>query len=145
MKKEMLDSFLSAFYEACQKNNLKLTPQRVEVYKELVKFNDHPSVTKIYKRVKQKFPNISFDTVNRTLQLFVEIGVAKLVEGVQDIRRYDGVTKRHNHFHCLKCNKIIDIYDERLDKIEIPKDLYEKLSIIDTKIVFNGLCEKCKK
>lgn len=144
MKKEKLESYLKNFMEVCQKNNIKVTPQRIEIFKELIKYNDHPTVTKVFNRIRKKFPHISFDTVNRTLQLFVEVGLAKLVEGVEDIRRYDGITSHHNHFHCVRCNRIIDIYDENLNNINIPEDLKEKLTIIDAKVIFNGFCEKCK-
>ena len=60
-----------------------------------------------------------------------------------DIRKIFDSLKETNEI--ITPRRIIDIYDECLDNIEIPKDLYEKLAIIDTKIVFNGLCEKCKK
>lgn len=145
MKNKKADVHLSEFFNACKKNNLKVTPQRVEIFKEIIKYNDHPSVTNIYQRIKKKFPNISFDTVNRTLQKFVEIGVLKIVEGYEDIRRYDGVIDRHHHFHCIKCFRIIDIYNKRLEEIDIPKVLDEKLTVIDSKIVFEGICNKCKK
>lgn len=145
MKKEGINTRLSSFLNICKENNIKVTPQRVEIFKEVVKYKNHPSVTNIYQRIKKKFPNISFDTVNRTLQKFVEIGVLKIVEGFEDIRRYDGVIDRHHHFHCIKCFRIIDIYNKRLEDIDIPKVLDEKLIVIDSKIVFEGICNKCKK
>lgn len=145
MKKEFLDKHMSAFFDACQKNKIKITPQRVEIFRELIRYDDHPSVKKVYQRVKKKFPNISFDTVNRTLQTFANMGISKIVEGHENVRRYDGVVERHHHFHCLKCHRIIDIYDERLEKIDIPMDLDEKLTVFDSKIVFEGICDRCKK
>jgi len=77
--------------------------------------------------------------------MFVKIGVAKIVEGFEDIRRYDGTTVRHHHFHCFKCYNIIDIYDKRLEEINIPEDIDERLTVIDSKIVFEGICDKCQK
>lgn len=143
MKKEKMSILLNNFYNICEKNKLKITPQRVEIFKELIKHNDHPSVTKIYQRVKKKYPNISFDTVNRTLQKFVEIGIARVVEDFEDFRRYDGLIENHHHFHCIRCHRIIDIYDEQLE-IEIPKGLKDTFNILEAKVVFTGICEKCK-
>jgi Fur family peroxide stress response transcriptional regulator len=144
-KRRALETNLAEFYHTCKKNNLKLTPQRVQIFKELIESNEHPTANKIYRRVKKKIPNISFDTVNRTLLKFVEIGLAKIVEGKEDFRRYDGVVARHHHFYCIKCHRIIDIYDQRLDDINIPKVLDERLVVIDSKIIFDGICDKCKK
>ncbi len=145
MKKEQIDNSLANFIEACKKNGLKVTPQRIEIYKELIKLNDHPSATEIYQRVKKKFPHISFDTVNRTLQKLVEMGVARLVEDYEDIKRYDGIMERHHHFHCLKCHRIIDVYDKRLEEINIPDVVAKRFTVVDTKIVFAGICDQCKK
>lgn len=145
MNKEKLDLSLSKFYSRCKEHDVKITPQRVEIFKELIKYNDHPSVKKVYQRVKKKFPNISFDTVNRTLQKFVEIGLSKIVEGYDDFRRYDAVIEKHHHFHCIKCHSVIDIYNKKLDELIIPVVLDEAFMVIDSKIVFEGLCDKCKK
>jgi len=145
MKKGQTDNSLDIFIEACKKNGLKVTPQRVEIYKELIKLNDHPSATEIYQRIKKKFPHISFDTVNRTLQKLVETGIARLVEDYEDIKRYDGIMERHHHFHCLKCHRIIDVYDKRLEEINIPPVLANQFTVVDTKIVFAGICDQCKK
>ncbi|MDI6714042.1 MAG: Fur family transcriptional regulator [Thermodesulfovibrio sp.] len=139
-----MSTLLTNFYNICEKNKIKITPQRIEIFKELIKNNDHPSVTKIYQRVKKKYPNISFDTVNRTLQKFVEIGIARVVEDFEDFRRYDGFIENHHHFHCIKCHRIIDIYDEKFKEVEIPKTLRDRFNILESKIVFTGLCEKCK-
>lgn len=144
MKKKFIDNLLATFIQICKQNVLKVTPQRIEIYKELIKFNDHPSATEIYKRVKKKFPHISFDTVNRTLQKFVELGLARLVEDYEDIKRYDGIMERHHHFHCLKWHRIIDVYDKRLEEINIPNILANKFKVIDTRIVFAGICDRCQ-
>jgi len=143
MNNNHLDVLLENFYKACKKHNLRITPQRVEIFKELIKYNEHPSATRVYQRIKSKYPNISFDTVNRTLQKFVEIGVARIVEDFEDLRRYDGVLENHHHFHCLRCHEIIDINDEKLKEIEIPSLSNTGLIVFESRIIFTGLCPKC--
>ncbi len=145
MKKELLEKYLANFTTTCQKNNLKVTPQRIAIFKELIKFNDHPSATDIYTKIKKKFPYISFDTVNRTLQTFVEIGISRIVKSYEAFRRYDAIMERHHHFYCIKCHKIIDVYDENLKEVEIPTIIDERFKIIDSMITFNGICDKCEK
>src|SRR4030066_395339 len=95
-KNEMMD----IFYQRSKKHGLRITPQRTAIYQELLKAKDHPSADIIYKRIVGKIPNISFDTVNRTLLTFSKIGIANIVEGygqpnsnyyyVIEIRKYGG-------------------------------------------------------
>ncbi len=39
----------------------------------------------------------------------------------------------------------MDVYDKRLEEIQIPELFKDKLTVIDAKIVFAGICDKCKK
>jgi Fur family peroxide stress response transcriptional regulator len=62
--------FIEFFREKCRKYNLKVTPQRIVIYKELLKSKDHPNTDVLFKRIKNIIPDISLDTVNRTLLTF---------------------------------------------------------------------------
>jgi len=132
------------FYDFCKKNNLKVTPQRIEIYKIVINSKEHPSLSMVYKSVKKKFPNISIDTVYRTLRKFVEIGIVKEVENYEDFRRYDGFTENHHHFHCIKCYKIFDIPYNEVGKLSINDFFNKNFEILDYKIILKGICKKCK-
>ena len=41
---------MSEFAEACRKAGLKLTHQRLEIYKEIAAATDHPSAEDLYRR-----------------------------------------------------------------------------------------------
>ncbi|MBC8317138.1 MAG: transcriptional repressor, partial [Desulfobulbaceae bacterium] len=58
---------LRDFEKACRKANLKITHQRLEIFRELAKALDHPSAESLYKRLQKKLPTLSLDTVYRTL------------------------------------------------------------------------------
>ncbi len=132
------------FTGICKKNNLKITPQRSLIYKELVESKDHPSAEVLYKKVKKIFPTISFDTVYRTLITFSKIGAADILTIPGEPKRFDGVRKRHYHFRCIKCNNIIDVYDSS-SQINIPESVAKRFDVLDLKIIFEGICDKCKK
>ena len=137
---------LSAYLkETCQEHNLKLTPQRIQIYNELFDDKSHPSADNIYHRVKRKLPAISFDTVNRTLISFAEIGLLNIIEGNGSPKRYDPGLHNHHHFQCLSCNKIIDFEDTVLDKIKVPKKIAKENKIINHRLVINGICKDCLK
>jgi Fur family peroxide stress response transcriptional regulator len=135
---------LDAFIERCKNHNLKITPQRIAVYKALIKAKDHPTADVIYQAINKEFPNISFDTVNRTLLTFSGVGIIDIVEGHGDPRRFDPDTNIHHHFYCIGCGNIIDIYNEEFDRLIIPVEIRQKCTISSKKVVLKGFCDQCR-
>ena len=135
---------LSLITRKLKKAKLKVTPQRMAILSELTDNYDHPSADAVYQKIKQKLPNISFDTVNRTLIAFVQSGVIKNAEVQGGAKRYDPITDPHHHFHCIKCNKIIDFTHEIYDKIKMPTSIIKKHQVLDQKIVLSGICQDCR-
>jgi Fur family peroxide stress response transcriptional regulator len=134
---------IASFRHKCKQHNLNMTPQRTAIYEELIKSKDHPASDDIFERVKKVYPDISLDTVYRTLSKFVEIGVVHVVEGYGEAKRYDPDTNKHHHFRCLKCNKIVDFHDKSFDNIKIRKSLQKDFRIKNVKVLLEGMCNEC--
>ena len=126
-----------------KENGLKTTPQRIEIYKTLINADNHPSAEDIYSAVKKRFPNISFDTVYRTLSLFVKYRIIKKVSFMPNKMLYDKNTSHHHHFVCIKCHKIVDFTWEEIDKIPLPKNIQSLGNIEDRYIEIRGICKEC--
>jgi Fur family transcriptional regulator, peroxide stress response regulator len=131
------------FKSISRKHKIRVTPQRVEIFKELSASYNHPSTNSIYKKVKLSLPNISFDTVYRTLLMFAEKGIVRTVEGTGDETRFEPNLEAHHHFRCLKCGRIIDFRDESLNDIKIPEDIKNRFKVLTKRVVVEGLCESC--
>jgi Fur family peroxide stress response transcriptional regulator len=132
------------FKKKCIENNLKITPQRSAVYQELLMTDDHPNAEVVYRRVKKSFPHISIDTVSRTLLTFNRIGIADVVPGSGEPKRFDAEIGPHHHFRCLKCNRLIDIYDDTKG-FNIPGELTKKHAVTRIRVLYEGFCRECKK
>lgn len=126
------------------KAKLKITPQRMAILGELVKNYDHPTADDIYQKIKKRLPNISFDTVNRTLVSFAQSGVIKIAEAQGGAKRYDSMTEPHHHFHCVKCSIIIDFTNKEYNRIKLPESIVSKHVVLGQKMVLDGICENCK-
>ena len=137
-------ALLETFHQKCKEGNLKITPQRAAIYETLVNDKGHPSADVVFQRIRKKIPNISFDTVNRTLLSFADIGLLKIVEGFGRPKRFDPDMESHHHFQCIKCNKIIDFCDKTFDALEIPKDIKNRFTVTGKKVVLEGICDSCK-
>ena len=133
------------FVESCRWAGLKVTPQRVAIYKALTESMDHPSADILWQRVRENLPNVSLDTVNRTLLTLAEVGVISLVEGSGDVRRYDSDMENHQHFRCIKCRKVFDFHYKPYDDIKVPATLAAKFKILRKTVYLEGICQPCRK
>lgn len=137
------NTLLPDFIEKCQVHNLKVTPQRVAIYRELLDSTEHPTVDAMFQIVKKKFPNISYDTVSRTMLTFAEIGLVDLVEVYGGAKRFDPNVSNHHHLHCVSCGKIFDFHSDHYNNLEIPDDVRRAFTVLTSRVVLKGICEKC--
>jgi Fur family transcriptional regulator, peroxide stress response regulator len=133
------------FTQKCKQHNLKITPQRVSIYKSIIQSKNHPSTEDIFQFVKNEFNNITFDTVNRTLLTFTQIGLINVIESYKGARRFDPDLKTHHHFHCINCGRIIDFENNDFDVLEVSDDLKNRFKIHTKRVVLSGFCDKCDK
>jgi Fur family transcriptional regulator, peroxide stress response regulator len=131
--------------EKLKNYGFRITPQRIKIFSCLVESDSHPTAEMLYQEVRKYFPNISFDTVNRTLLCLADKGLIKIVEAGYGARRFDANLKKHYYFRCLKCKKIIDFESPEYDKIKIPEDVQKKFKIYNQKIILEGICPDCLK
>jgi Fur family transcriptional regulator, peroxide stress response regulator len=131
------------FIEICRDHELKITPQRVAIYQALIQANQHPTADMMFRLVKEDFPHIAFDTVNRTLLTFADIGVVDVVEVFGGPKRFDPNIDGHHHLHCTACGKIIDFKNDRYTDLEVPASITEMFKVISKRVVLKGLCADC--
>ena len=139
-----IESKVRWFNGLCRESGLKVTPQRVAIYRELVINNRHPSAEMLYEKLKPVMPTLSFDTVNRTLLTFSKIGAAFIVEGSGDSRRFDAGLDNHQHFKCIRCKRIVDFHHEPFDDIELPPAVAGKFTVLRKSVYLEGICDLCR-
>jgi Fur family peroxide stress response transcriptional regulator len=140
-----LDRKTERFTARCRANGLKVTPQRIAIYRELVGTDEHPSAEMLHKKVRKVFPGISLDTVNRTLLTLSEIGAASVVEGSGDARRFDGDSEKHQHFKCVQCKRIVDFHHKAFDRIKVPAGIARRFTVLSKSVYLEGICDLCRK
>lgn len=139
MKENMLQ-----FENACREQGLKITHQRVEVFKAIHKAKDHPSVEEIYAIVNRRIPSISLDTVYRTVDTFEKLGLVSRFQAPDGRFRFDTNIDIHQHLVCTKCGRIEDIHWDGLDRLKVPSvGGWSDLALASVEI--KGLCEACRK
>jgi len=142
-KKHTLREKIEAFEHVCRDKGIKLTHQRMEIFREIAHSVTHPSAEEIHKRLKSKLPMISLDTVYRTLSTFETIGIISKVSVLVNKVRFDSNLIPHHHLVCTKCKGILDFYWPTFYKIKVPSETKKWGKILAKQVELRGICESC--
>ena len=142
---ESTRDLVNAFEQACRQTGLRMTHQRLEIFRELAQSSDHPSAETLHQRLRRRIPTLSLDTVYRTLATFAKHGVINKVETVESQARFEPTTRRHHHLICSRCREIMDFQWQEIDAAPLP-EIIGHWGRIDTRsVVVYGVCRKCLK
>lgn len=134
---------LSAFETACRKLGLRLTHQRLEIYRELLDAVDHPSAEALHQRLRKKIPTLSLDTVYRTLATFATFGLIHRVETVQSQGRFEVRQNEHHHSICSRCHMIMDFDWSGFETLPLPESIAPWGRVESRSVVIYGVCHDC--
>jgi Fur family peroxide stress response transcriptional regulator len=136
---------MSDFVHLLKAKELKATPQRLSVLKELAR-KEHPTIEHLYEALRVENPSMSLATVYKNLSTLKEKGVVIEVNVADGKMRYDIYNHPHIHLVCEACGMIQDVdFDESL--IAYQRILEEKKSVKIEKvdlIARIASCEYCK-
>lgn len=127
----------------CDEAGIKLTHQRLEIFRELMVVTNHPSAEEIYKRIHTRLPTIAIDTVYRTLATFDELGLVKKLHVMNERNLFDVNLTVHHHFICSDCKKVEDIYWPDFDKSMLPKAVAGMGEAHSRHLEIHGVCNSC--
>lgn len=128
----------AAFHES----GLRLTRQRLAIYRELEGRGDHPDVERLFKAVKPRIPKMSLFTVYRTMNALEEAGFVWRVATWRGHARYDANTETHMHFLCESCGRIADVAAEA---VQMPASPLAGSGAVVRRmdVMMTGTCETC--
>jgi Fur family peroxide stress response transcriptional regulator len=134
---------IAEFTERCREIGLKITPQRLEIFREMIAATDHPSALMLHKRLQQRMPTISLDTVYRTLLTFEQHNLIARVNTRESLARFDALMEPHHHLICELCHGIEDIQSKSLDELQLADRVSDWGEIQKIDVVMYGVCKKC--
>ena len=142
-----MEAKLNNFKEMLRSCNLKVTPQRLAIFKVGLNTKSHPDVEYIFNEVKKELPEISIATVYSTLKSLQSSGFVQEIGSFGGIRRFDCDVTPHPHLVCVSCNKIEDldyINKESLGEFEMEISKVTDYELVNSSLSFFGYCPDCK-
>jgi Fur family peroxide stress response transcriptional regulator len=134
---------VETFKEAARKAGVKLTHQRLEIFREVAASREHPSAEAVLKAVQPRMPTVSLDTVYRTLWLLNDLGLVSTLGPRRESVRFDANLAHHHHYVCVRCGLARDFESEELNALRIPEAVRAFGSIVATHVEVRGVCSRC--
>jgi Fur family transcriptional regulator, peroxide stress response regulator len=134
---------IESFREACARQGLAATHQRMVIYRALITRYDHPSPEDVYETVRKEIPSISLGTVYKNIRTFIEHGLLGEVSLHHGTARLEVNLKPHHHLVCLRCKAIVDLEDEDLDPVRLRGRAPEGFQVRRYSVEAIGLCKSC--
>ena len=143
ISKQEIEQRLAHFEEVCRNIGVKLTHQRLEIFRELAQAGDHPDAENVYKRVRERLPRTSLDTVYRTLWLLKDLGLINTLGNPRERTRFDANLSHHHHFVCVQCGLTRDFYSEEFNELRLPESVQAFGYVETTLVEARGTCLRC--
>ncbi|RPJ34473.1 MAG: transcriptional repressor [Deltaproteobacteria bacterium] len=134
-----------ALHHLLRERGLKATRQRDEIVRALREAGAHVTVDELYRRVRQKNPNLGYATVYRTLRLLSESGWASARRFGDRTARFEHRVEgeHHDHLICLRCGKIQEFENDRLEKLQERIARRQGFRVQEHKLELYGYCQDC--
>lgn len=135
---------LERFKAVAKEAGVKLTHQRLEIFRELATTSEHPDAETIFRAVQQRVPTVSLDTVYRTLWMLHDLGLVTTLGPQRHSVRFEPNLEPHHHYICVRCGSVQDFRSDELDGLHLPEAIKQLGSIVGTQVEVRGLCSTCQ-
>ena len=134
---------VARFLETCERAGLRVTHQRRWIFREVARSDHHPDAETIRRQLRRRLPNLSPDTVYRTLRLLESLGIVSPVLSDPDRVRYDANPVPHHHFVCTKCGQVRDFHAEVAGLDLVPAAVRAWGQVASAHLEARGICARC--
>ena len=136
---------LKRFKAVAREVGVKITHQRLEIFRAVAENPEHPSAESVYRSVQATTPTITLETVHRTLWLLADLGLLNTLGPRHDSIRFDANVDNHHHYVCVRCGLVRDIGRDELKTLTIPESVSRFGKVLNAHVELQGICEDCSK
>lgn len=122
----------------------KVTKHKLAIL-QLFELHKHLDANKIYALLSTGGEHVSLATIYRVLSTFESHGIIIKHNFNDDLAVYEiaNPNEHHDHLICIKCSKVIEFFDEKLEKIQERIAKENRFKIVNHRLNLYGICEEC--
>ncbi len=131
--------------EALREQGRRLTPQRRLVFSALLESPGHATADELCASISHKVPGFQRTTVYRTLDLLVELGLARKVQ-LGHVNAYEAVqagNESHQHLLCDHCGATFDVSAPEVPEWVERAAVKIGFGVGRVELVGHGSCQAC--
>jgi len=140
-----VESRIRRFKEAVRAAGVKLTHQRLTIFREVAASLDHPDADAVFREVQRRMPTVSLDTVYRTLWLLNDLALIRTLGARRESVRFDANLEPHHHYVCVRCGLVRDFESAELNALRVPEIVKGLGSVSGSHVEVRGTCDGCMK
>jgi Fe2+ or Zn2+ uptake regulation protein len=140
------DHLSLSFARRCREQGVRVTAQRLAVYRALAEDPSHPTADAIYRRLRGAMPSLSPATVYRVLESLVQDGLLRRVSTTGGAGRFDANLAPHQHLICRVCGRMTDVHAHAVPTVDIGRvaaQVRPRFVVEDVDVRIVGRCETC--
>ena len=141
-----VDRLSLSFARRCREHGVRVTAQRLAVYRALAEDPSHPTADAIYRRLRGAMPSLSPATVYRVLESLVRDGLLRRVCTTGGAGRFDANLTPHQHLICRVCGRMTDVHPTTVPTVVVGRVAARarpRFVVEDVDIRIVGRCETC--
>ncbi len=131
------------FVERCRARRIRVTPQRLAVYRALAADTGHPTAETIHARVGSGLASLSLATVYRILECLKNERLVRRISTTENAGRFDANLKPHQHLVCRECGSVTDVEEPSMARFPLTGAVRLRFEVEELEIRIIGKCESC--
>ena len=140
------DNALEDLKIVLKNKGMKYTEQRAVILQILLNIDEHLNAEELNDIIKKEYPaqNIGIATIYRTLNFLEEVDLISSISFGKDGKKYEGNNdEHHDHIICTSCGKIVEFFDEKIEKRQDDIALENGFEITNHTLQIFGICSDC--
>lgn len=141
-----LQSEMEILRRYLQSHNMRYTPEREAIAREILGRHDHVTAEDLYLALRKKKKRISRASIYRTLPLLIAAGLVSEVfqDGGQSYFEHTYGHEHHCHLRCLVCGRIEEFAEPALQEMEQRLRRSHGYQVSGHRLEVRGVCPDCQ-
>lgn len=142
----MNESDLEFYAAKLKESNIKLTPQRLAIIKELLSEESPVTSDYLHRKILIDFPTITQATIDNNMKIYEQCNVVKKVKTNSRTFKYE-MTQLPFYkceVSCIRCGIYLDFSDKGKGLINYFDDILTGFNPLNLNLKIQGLCAECE-
>jgi Fur family ferric uptake transcriptional regulator len=119
-KEDVVSKAEQVFTEYLEKQNLRRTPERFAILREVYGLDDHFDIDSLYLHMRKKKSTVSRATIYNTIEHLLACDLVTRHQFGKNMALFEKsyAYKQHDHLICQDCGKVFEFCDPRVQQIQ---------------------------